>query len=310
MKNRLQYGFLRDEAGDGVDAGGGAGTPPAEGTPSSNGTLGFYGEQGLDRTRLDSLPEEAKGFRSLLEKYPSESELYKGIQNLQYSAAQKRLERPPEDAPDDVKAQHQQMVRDYNRVPASPEEYGIKRPDDVPEEYWSNERASSIASILHQHNAPPELVQALVAAEAESLKGMVAGQEEARMAQKSEALSALRQEFGVAADSMLLDAKRGAMTLGINVPDDILDTSIDGKTFIAAMSRMTKLISEDRLVTPTGGAGAVESTGDIMGEIRAIKSDSSNPYYADYNSGVPERQQRATERLQKLYARHELLNKR
>jgi len=308
--NRFKYGFLRDAADEGAAAGGGAGTPPAEGTPTSTGTLGFYGEQGLDRTRLDALPEEAKGFRSLLEKYPNENELYKGIQNLQYSAAQKRLERPAEDAPDDIKAQHQQMVREYNQVPATPEDYGITRPEDVPEEYWNDDRASSIAKLLHEHNAPPSLVQALVAAESESLKAAAAGQEEARMAQKSETLAALRQEFGAGADAMLLDAKRGAMTLGINVPDDILDTSIDGKTFIAAMSQMTKLISEDRLVTPSGGAGAVESTGDIMSEVKAIKGDPSNPFYADFNSGDPTRTARAQERLQKLYARHELLNKR
>lgn len=305
---KLRNGFLREEADGTPDAGGG--TPPAEGTPASTGTLGFYSEKGLDRSRLDGLPEEAKGFRSLLEKYPTENELFKGIQNLQYSAAQKRLERPAEDAPDDVKTQHQQMVREYNQVPESPEGYGITRPDDVPEEYWNEERAGGIAAILHKHNASPELVRELVAAEVEATKGVIAGGEEARVAQKSETLTALRSELGAATDQALLDAKRGAMTLGINVPDDILDTQIDGKTFVKAMNNMTKLISEDRLVTPTGGAGEIESTGDIMSEIKAIKGDPSNPFYADYNSGDPARQQRAQERLRKLGARHELLNKR
>lgn len=310
MKINVQNRSLREEAGEVATDGGGAVAEQDQEAPVSAGSLGFYTEAGLDRSKLDSLPEEAKSFRSMLEKYPTENDLFTGLKNLQYSASQKRLERPPEDAPDDIKAQHQQMVREYNRVPESPEGYGLNRPDDIPEELWNDDRAAGIADIMHRHNIPPEAVKELMDAEVEFTKSIMAGGEEAKIAQKSETIASLRAEFGNGTDQMLLDAKTGAATLGLNVPDDILDTTIDGKTFIQAMAKMTKLVSEDRLTTPISNMNSgPETYNDLLSEVKSIKGDPANPLNSDFNSGDPVRMERAQKQLKTIYSRMEALKR-
>ena len=277
-----QFIRLRDEAGDGeggTGAGDGAGAPS---TPFGS----FYGESGLNREALDTLPESAAPIRSMLEKYSNEDALYGGIKNLQYLASQKSLARLPADATDEQKHQHSTMVKEYFGVPDHAKDYGVTKPEGVPDEMWDQDGTDALLDILHQHNASPELVQAL---SAHQIAGMQAELDKAPQREedrRAEVNAELQKSFGNDLQTVSADAAKGLAALGIDMPEsgNLADLKIGYTEILQAGQRMTQLIGEDAVSRGLARDSSQNSAGSYRDQAMAIKSDPSNKFYADFTS--------------------------
>ena len=131
-------------------------------------------------------------------------------------------------------------------IPKDAAGYGIKRPDDIPAEAWSDEHATAVAEIARKNNIPPAAMQELVAAQNEFVKKSVAAQQQAQEQATKEAFSSLQQEWGDRYNANLVLAARSAKTLGLNVDDPTIGNN---PAMIRAMHKFASLVSEHSLVT-------------------------------------------------------------
>ena len=131
-------------------------------------------------------------------------------------------------------------------IPKDAAGYGIKRPDDMPAEAWSDEHATAVAEIARKNNIPPAAMQELVAAQNEFVKKSVAAQQQAQEIAEKEGLDALIQEWGPNKDRNLVLSARSAKTLGFDPNDKRYGNDA---TFIRAMHKFASLVSEHSLVT-------------------------------------------------------------
>lgn len=300
-----QFTRLRDEAGDGGDAGGTGVTDQGgggAGAPVSTPFGSYYNESGLNREALETLPESAAPIRSMLEKYQSEDALYGGIKHLQHLAGQKSLQRLPADADDAQKHQHATMVKEYFGVPDHAEGYGIVKPENIPDEVWDQEGTDKLLGILHQHNASPELVRALAAHQVEGFEAEIAKAPEAEAQRIAGINEELQGSFGTELSVVSAEAMKGLQALGVAVPEsgNLADLKISYTDIVKAGQRMTQLISEDTISREAGRDNRQSGAGSYQDQAMAIKTDPANPFYADFTSEDPSRQKRAQAEFHRL----------
>lgn len=273
--------------GKGAPPGDGKGTPPGDGKAAPPGTgtgdpwfVGLWDKSGkIDPKKYDALPDALKGHKDLFAKYQTAEAFFHGMVNHQQLASKKGLQPLAPNAPAEVVAERQALMRTLNGVPEKPEGYGIKRPDDMPEENWNGPYVDGMLGILHKHNAPPALVQELVKADLDAAnkirEGHGAHSEQHLAAQAAE----LKKEFGEgeAFASKIGMAQRAARTLGL----DINDPSIGNNAkLIVALAKVAEMTGEDRLVSGDGKGGDGKSDRE---KARDIVSNASNPLHKAYH---------------------------
>jgi len=236
-----------------------------------------------------------------LGKYPSMEAAESGMKNLNYVASQKRLERPAADADEATLHNHQQMVRDYMGTPDKSDGYGVKRPDDIPEEAWDGARQDAYLEIMHKHNASPELVNELFGAQAQELRDGATQVPELTAAERDRVNAEITKEFGADTGAAMDSAKKAMTMLGIELPEsgELADLSLSHTDLIAALGRASKLFSEDAQSLGVREGGS-EAAGTYRNQALAIKSDPANRYNADFTSDDPNRQRIAQGEFHRL----------
>jgi len=310
-KYMKRIAFLREEAGDGGD-GGGDGAAAAAAAPEPTTPFGaYYGADGVNREALESMSDDAKPIRSLIEKYPSEAELYKGIQHLRATASSKGLERLPADATDEEKHRHSTMVKEYFAVPDAVEGYGITKPEHIPDEVWNGEETNKLLGILHEHNASPELVQALAAHQVEGFESEIANAPELEKQRIDQVNAELQESFGNELPQVSQEAMKGLAVLGVELPEsgNLADLKVSYTDIVKAGQRMTELISEDHMSREIGRDKSGMTAGSYKDQAMAIKSDPANSFNADFNSEDPNRQKRAQAEYRRLMELSETLER-
>ena len=175
--------------------------------------------------------------------------------------------------------------------PASLEEYGVTKPEEVPEGLvWDDDRAKKFAGVLHKYGVPKEIVPELMALNVEALNGFAQSLKTSR----EEAEKSLKAEFGDKYPTMLEDAKR--LTAAIfKTPEELAffeQTGIGNHpVFLSILGRLAPLAMQDSSIlanTPQGGTGGGEASGEaVRAEVASIASDPANPRYKGYHSGDP-----------------------
>lgn len=275
---------------------------PAAAQPTA---FSLYAEGGLhpDLAKLVA-NDEFKGARAVLQKYAKAEDptkaLLVGLSNLNYMASQKGLEPLPADAPDTVKAEFEQKLRKITGAPEKPEDYGIKRPDNIPAELFSDEYASEISKILHKHAASPQLAKDLMQFDATFGQQML---EKTREGAVQNARAELSRVYGQRLDSALIDAERGIdIASGLtNIPADTLrQQATNNPTMIQLLAALKTATAEDTRADgqPTGSSRSYIEQAD------AIMTDPTNPLHADWKSNDPSRQARASAERQRLIKLH------
>jgi len=309
--------FLFEEAGGGAGGGGGggsatllsgaAGAPPAGGTPPAGGAPGtgapvvqkpwregwIAADGKINKAAYDALPDHLKGFRATFEKYPTDEALLGALGHAESLVGKKGLMPLPANASDQDKAEFRKRLNEVLRVPEKPEGYGIKKPDGVPDEHWDGEFLNGVLAIAHKHSVSPEALQELVAYNQKYGTDSLTKAEAAKQSAFKQAVDGLRTEWANEFDSKLFQAKKVALTLGLDVDAPGIGDNVD---VIRALAKVAGMVSEDKLVT-----GGTQGMGPTPTEqIQAIMYDSAHPLYQAYRDPNHAQHKQATDLVLKL----------
>lgn len=265
-----------------------AGAPATGGQPATgNGAAatpgpwhsGFVKADGtLDHGAFARLPDNLKGLAPSLANIKTADDLMAKFANLNALAGRKGLAPLPADAkPEDVAA-HQAVIRSALGVPEKPDGYGLKRPDDLPENMWDEAGAKSVAELLHKHNGSPALAKELIAFEAQRVKAQVEAQgqyEQQFYKEQDDQFRAALQATGDDYDKSMGVITQTAKRMGVAEDSPLLKNA----SFRLAMKAVAKAIGEPATVTGTGSDNSTKSA-KVLAD--AIVHDKTNPEYEAY----------------------------
>jgi hypothetical protein len=221
-----------------------------------------------------SLPEDLKPFADVVAKYQNPVELIRGHGNAAKLIGQRPTLKPP--APD-AKPEDVAAWRTTIGVPETPEGYGLKKPDSLPEGVtWDDAEVASFAKFAHENNLTPAQVQALTAYELKQRETMVAkgkaGMEQFVEGQKQ----ALQTKWGAKFEENGARAVKAASLLGLDINDPEIGNNAK---LIEALYNASALFSEDKFV------GADKAGMGLTGAAQAedIARNPLNPWHAAYH---------------------------
>lgn len=199
----------------------------------------------------------------------------------------RRIRIPGADAkPEDVQAFKARLYESgvLSAPLASPQDYGIVKPEDQPEGLpWNDELATELATALHKHGAPKELAADLLAIHNKAIMGAQAGLNTSLEA----GMAALKTEHGDKFDERMEFAKRLTPTL-FKTEEELAFMEHSGlanhPAFLSVIMRLAPLAAQDSsfiagLPTQNGSAVTAESA---KAELGKIMSDKTNERYAGY----------------------------
>lgn len=232
----------------------------------------------LNASAYDRLPEDLKHLKPSLERYGTAENFLRVFDNQMKLAGKKALAPLPDNAPPEVVAERNQLLRSINGVPEKPDGYGIKKPDDLPDAAWNQEHAAAAMAIMHKHNISPKAAAELVALQTAEAKKQLAAQDSYAaqfFAEQDKQIRAGLQGSGINYDQANELAKRGAAMFGIDPADPIMKNA---KVFLA-MTRAATAISEDKFVSGQSGGAKTMSDAQLAQD---IISNKANPEHAAY----------------------------
>ena len=271
MKPWMTY---REEAG-GDDGGGGGISATVSGGDVDPGGGGdddspysFYqGDKGERTLR----PEIAKVFEgddhkqaiNLLMKYANSEdpmkEFSKGVTNLNFLGKRKDIDmlmELPDDAPDDIKAERQDALRKLNGTPDTADGYGLKRPEDIPDNvYWPEGIEQKHMELAHKYNVSPEFLREQFAMHTEMMNGVTQYEEGLYNTAMNTQMDALKAEFGADLQDVIDQADRGGLSSGAFTDEQMAEAMKAmtkaglGVEFVKHMKWTADSISEDRRVS-------------------------------------------------------------
>lgn len=263
------------EPGDGGGGGGGGGGSNPE--PAWHETI---------LTKADDGTESLTDFAAWKDKAPAP--LVKFITDNMTAARAKTegmVKLPGENAtPEELQAFYRSLG-----APEKPEDYGIAKPDDLPEGMgWDDKLASAFTAKASQIGLTKAQATELQKFQIEYAKSS----QEAIRAASENALNLEKEELTKAFGSGLNDAIVAAQKVGampdINIPKEAFDPSNDGFWGVAALSAFSKIaakLGEHAVHTQSGSPQG----GDInVAEAKRIMSDSTHPLHAKWNAGDKE----------------------
>lgn len=238
---------------------------------------GLYGEDGkIDHSKLDSLPENLASYKETFKKYPTIEGVFGALGNAQTLIGKKGLMPLPDDAPDSVKQEFNQRLREVLKVPATPEGYGFKKPEGLPDELWSEDAVKDAAGIMHQFNVPPHAAKALIEWDAKRTMQTIEQQNVEREKYRKEASQKIQEEFGAELERKVLSARALANKVGFPVNDESLGNNPD---VIIGLARIAAMLGEDKIGSDAGAGNGGMTPAQLAKDIIWNKSNQMNEAY-------------------------------
>jgi hypothetical protein len=210
-----------------------------------------------------------------------------------YVGLEKKLGTRVDIAPPDANSTPEQVAawRKLNGVPEKPEDYGLKKPEQLPEGVqWNEKLAGDFAKLAHELHLPPSAVQKLAEFHNGNLGAMQKQAQETQAAKRAEVIGALKQEWGADFERTANDAATAAKAIGVDIETSEL---ADHPDFIKAMANVAKLLKEDTRL-PT------ESKSDLSASVTSRMEAIRNS--ADFlGKNGPEKAQAALAQLKRLH---------
>ena len=224
--------------------GGGEASAPAFTIYEKDGTL--------NKAFLEAFPEESRAaFSKVASRWKDAANLAKGMENLNWAASQKGFERPPEDAPQNVKDAFNARMRTLRGVPETPDGYELKAPAELPSgTSWDDATAKDFAAFAHKEGFGKEEVQKLT----EYQMSLESKRMEAYMKQQD---AALTEAFGTKRAEALKNASAAASALGVDVNDPSIGNNA---SVIKLLAKVHEKLGESSFVAangPADGGGSV-----------------------------------------------------
>ncbi|EIP99335.1 hypothetical protein OpiT1DRAFT_03849 [Opitutaceae bacterium TAV1] len=178
--------------------------------------------------------------------------------------------------------------------PEKPEGYEMKRPDGVPDEVWSDDRAKAFAEEAHKLGLSKKQAHALVAWQTAGVTAEIAAAQE-KLASDT---AALKAEWGADYDKNSIMAKHAIAKLaGADALNDSALTT--HPVFVRIMAKVGAALFEGAGNLPGGRDQQGRFTGDPKTEIAKINGDKNDPYW---DAAHPQHASRV-EHMKALFAR-------
>ena len=238
------------------------------------------------------LPDDLKPYGGTLKKFEGVplNDVLKSYGELEKKIGQRVAPPLPDAKPEEIAA-----WRKVTGAPEKPEGYDIKKPEDIPAEYWSPDLVKGFSEIAHKHHLSPAAAQELVAWWNNEQKGGIEKLNGSVQEAHEQAVGALQKEWGEKFGDNVHAAKRVAAIAGLDVNDPEIGNN---PVIIRALHSMSAIISDDRQVTPKGG-GSISMSPAM--EADDIQRNPSNPYHDDYmGKNGTDRQKAVQDRMLKL----------
>ena len=222
-----------------------------------------------------SLPADLKDYAASLGKYPNVTEFLRGFGNAQKLIGQRggqQIKPPAPDAKPEEIAAWNKLIG----VPEKPEDYGLKKPEKLPEGVeWDDANAAEFAAFAHKNGLNAQQVQALMQYDMErQSKGY--GKSTAELTAFVEKQRAeLQSKWGTQYGENVARAMKAAELLGLDPADPEIGNSAK---VIQALHQASQLMQEDKFVASNKvGLGL---TGPQQAE--DIRRNPANPWHAAY----------------------------
>lgn len=245
-------------------------TAPVNATPATN----FQELLGQDGKFVDGwtgrLPEQLTDYSKTLAKFKSPIELMHSYANLEKEFSKKSvpIKMPDAEATEEDWSAYKQAIG----ANFKPEDYGLKRPDNVAEDQWNGAVADRATQVASKYGIPTKALHELVDVYNDSMKDVMVRAEQMQAKQFEDTMGALKKEWGNDLNSNLQRAQRAALAVGL----DPNDASIgNNPAIIKALTRVDALLGEDKTkisgVTSTAQTyqemyDSVLKSGDYMGK--------------------------------------------
>jgi hypothetical protein len=243
---------------------------------------------------VDSLPADLKDYAGTLGKYPNVVELLRGHGNAQKLIGQRGntgLKPPGPDAKPEEVAAWKKLIG----VPDTPDAYGLKKPDQLPEGVeWNEEDVKGFQTLAHEIGLTPAQVQKLTEYDLARAGKMTASGKEKLTAFVNEQRDTLKKEWGDSFSNNVERALMAAQLLGLDPKDPEIGNSakmIKALHSAAALIREDKFVSSNKVGLGLTGADQAED----------IRRNPNNPWYNAYHGKeTPERQREAQKLMMRL----------
>lgn len=208
----------------------------------------------------DKLPESHKQYAPSLSRFPGFLELAGSYANAEKKLST-RVQAPNETSTPEQIAEWRKLIG----APEKPEDYGLAKPDKLPDGVeWNDAAVGKLAQVAHKHHLPPSAVKELLGLHLE-LSGEQAGKSKIDAEAYVQAQSkALQDEWKGDYQANLEQAVKAAKMLGVDVNDP--DVGSNAK-MIKLLHNASKLMREDKLLG--GGDGASQTVTEQIAAIRA-----------------------------------------
>lgn len=208
-------------------------------------------------------------------RFDAPEKLAKSYLELETLVGRKGVVIPTDKDPPDVHARYRAALG----VPDSPEAYGLKPPEGIPDGLWSDATATAFAGMAHKHGLTPAQAQGL-AAEFLSFQAQQMPDVEAM---RASAESELRREWGAAFAAKADHAKRAVRQFGGDALVEYLETTGLGNDprMVRAFAAIGAAMAEDVPAGMGQGRAGVMSPDSARAEANRLMADPSGPYWND-----------------------------
>lgn len=248
---------------------------------------GFLAKDGsFDHKAFDKAPDDLKPLAKDIGRYKGLDDLLRAFKERGELAGKKGLLEPldPKTATDKDRTERLEMIRKVNGTPAKPEEFGLVRPETVPEAYWSQPAVDGIAKIMQEEGASPALAKRLFEASMTDLQGRLAGaqkEQEAILQEQDRLIRETLVKEGFDFPKGMEDAQRACRKFGLDPASPFLKNA----SIFMALSRVGRSVKEDTLITGATdglGGGANLTNDQAKAQAESITHDPKNPLYQVY----------------------------
>lgn len=229
----------------------------------------------------DTLPADIAGLKDDISKFKTPSELARAYAHNKHFAGQKGLIPLDANAPKEVREARKALLDSIGGVPKEAKDYGLTRPNDVPERAWDPAYVETVSGWAHKWSVPPAAMKELVnEVVAKQVKGQVAGNQIAEQEFWNGQAAAFETQIkieGIPADKANALAERGATALGFDMGKDVDKLILKNATVRLAMMRHAIATGEDSYVSGEAERG---SGGDFEAQAKDAILNPANPLFA------------------------------
>lgn len=213
-------------------------------------------------------------------KYKNVQEMFKGHGHLNILASGKQQGvRLPTDENDT------EGIREFRKALGVPEDiagYGIKKPDNVPDEQWSDKNVQQYLNLLHKHNATPDMVKELIELNGSLTNGQSEEYQQEQQIQADkfaeEQKRLLTDEFGSTLSTVASVAHRAAQHFGIS--DELKSQLVSTAEGVKLLHKMGQSVGEDNL--PNDITSSAKAAAD---DAYQIMTNPAHPLHERYRAG-------------------------